>query len=54
MSKAKLTELASVIRSKNSGLYELTLDVIFKDQKSYEAARCEGSLQFHPIVVLLC
>ena len=38
MSKAKLTELASVIRSKNSGPYELTLDVIFKDKKSYEAA----------------
>ncbi|MEW6063891.1 acyl-CoA synthetase [Desulforamulus profundi] len=34
----KLPEIASVIRSKNSGPYELTLDIIFKDQKSFEAA----------------
>jgi len=27
----KLTDVASVIRSKNSGPYELTLDIIFKD-----------------------
>ncbi|ABO50399.1 conserved hypothetical protein [Desulforamulus reducens MI-1] len=38
MSKVKLPQLATVIRSKNSGPYELTLDVIFKDQESYEAA----------------
>lgn len=38
MAKIKLPELASVIRSKNSGPYELTLDVIFKDRASYEAA----------------
>ena len=31
MEKHKLIELASVIRSKNSGPYELTFDVIFKD-----------------------
>ncbi len=38
MAKMKLPELASVIRSKNSGPYELTLDVIFKDKATYEAA----------------
>ncbi len=27
----KLTDVASVIRSKNSGPYELTFDIIFKD-----------------------
>jgi len=32
----KLTEVASVIRSKNAGPYELTLDIIFKDQETYE------------------
>jgi hypothetical protein len=29
--KTKLTEIAEVIRSKNSGPYELTFDIIFKD-----------------------
>lgn len=32
----KLTDVASVIRSKNSGPYELTFDVIFKDYEMYE------------------
>jgi hypothetical protein len=32
----KLTEVASVIRSKNAGPYELTLDIIFKDRETYE------------------
>lgn len=35
MAKYKLTDLASVIRSKNSGPYELTFDVIFKDFETY-------------------
>jgi hypothetical protein len=34
----KLTDVASVIRSKNSGPYELTLDIIFKDRFWYEQA----------------
>lgn len=34
--KTKLTELAKVIRSKNSGPYELTFDIIFKDKTTYE------------------
>jgi hypothetical protein len=33
--QAFLTELAAVIRSKNAGPYELTLDIMFKDEKSY-------------------
>jgi hypothetical protein len=32
----KLTELADIIRSKNSGPYELTLDVMFKTQEDFE------------------
>jgi len=32
----KLTEIADVIRSKNSGPYELTFDVIFKTRDLYE------------------
>ena len=34
-----LRELASVIRSKNSGPYELTFDIIFKDFPTYEKAK---------------
>ena len=32
----KLTELAEVIRSKNSGPYELTFDIIFKNWKIFK------------------
>ena len=31
----KLTDLAHVIRSKNSGPYELTFDIMFKDYDKY-------------------
>jgi len=34
-----LTELAEVIRSKNSGPYELTMDIIFKDFDTYEKVK---------------
>jgi hypothetical protein len=33
----KLTDIAGVIRSKNAGPYELTLDIIFKDRTVYDA-----------------
>jgi len=32
----QLKDVAAVIRSKNSGPYELTFDVIFADQQSYD------------------
>jgi Domain of unknown function (DUF4387) len=32
----KLTDIASVIRSKNAGPYELTLDIIFKERYVYD------------------
>lgn len=34
--KTKLTDIADVIRSKNAGPYELTLDIIFKDFDIFE------------------
>jgi len=37
--KTKLTDLASVIRSKNSGPYELTLDIIFNEYSDYECVK---------------
>jgi len=40
--KTKLTDLASVIRSKNSGPYELTLDVIFNSRDNYERVKNGG------------
>jgi hypothetical protein len=37
--EALLTDLATVIRSKNAGPYELTLDIMFKDEKPYRFLR---------------
>ena len=34
--KVKLIDIAQVIRSKNSGPYELTFDIIFKDWDMFE------------------
>lgn len=36
MTKVSIHELADVIRSKNAGPYELTFDIIFKDQSIYK------------------
>lgn len=33
--QVKLLEIAEVIRSKNSGPYEITLDIIFRDEKVF-------------------
>ncbi len=35
----KLVDIASVIRSKNSGPYELTFDVIFKDFETFKKVK---------------
>jgi len=37
--KTRLTDIASVIRSKNSGPYELTLDIIFDDLADFAKVR---------------
>jgi hypothetical protein len=34
--KRSIRDVAQVIRSKNAGPYELTLDVLFKDRRHYE------------------
>jgi len=34
--KRSIMKVAQVIRSKNSGPYELTLDIIFKERRYYE------------------
>lgn len=35
MKTVPITSVASVIRSKNAGPFELTLDILFKDEKTY-------------------
>jgi len=40
--KTKITDIASVIRSKNSGPYELTFDIIFNEFKDFERVRDSG------------
>ena len=42
MKTLKITDMASVIRSKNSGPYELTFDIIFKDRANFQLARSSG------------
>ena len=34
----KLRDIASVIRTKNSGPYELTMDIMFKEEELYRRA----------------
>ena len=44
MAKHKLVDIASVIRSKNSGPYELTFDVIFKDFETFGKAKAANAI----------
>lgn len=44
MAKHKLIDIASVIRSKNSGPYELTFDVIFKDFETYGKVKAANAI----------
>lgn len=37
-----LWELAKLIRSKNAGPFELTFDILFADQESFERVRASG------------
>lgn len=47
-----LRDLASVIRSKNAGPYELTLDVMLRDEESYRIVRDSGILNKKTIAQL--
>ena len=50
----KLIDLASVIRSKNSGPYELTFDIMFKEQKDFEKAVEKDIINKELIMKLYC
>ena len=39
-----LAELARLIRSKNAGPFELTFDIMFDDQATYERVKRSGAL----------
>ncbi|HTI47672.1 MAG TPA: DUF4387 domain-containing protein [Casimicrobiaceae bacterium] len=41
---AKLGELAGLIRSKNAGPFELTIDILFDDAGAFERVRASGVL----------
>lgn len=42
MATRRLSELARIIRSKNAGPFEITLDVIFPDRETYEGVKRSG------------
>lgn len=42
MKTKRLVELASVIRSKNAGIYQITCDIMFDDPKVYQLVRDSG------------
>lgn len=48
----KLKEIAQVIRSKNAGPYELTLDVMLKDQETFEKLRAANAINAQVIAQL--
>jgi hypothetical protein len=43
---SNILDIARVVRSKNSGPYELVLDIMLKDRKLFDALRASG--QFTP------
>jgi len=40
--RVRLFDISDVIRSKNSGPYELTFDIIFKEQETFEKVASSG------------
>jgi len=44
MATKTLRELAKVVRSKNSGPFEITFDVIFDNRANYESVKASGAL----------
>lgn len=45
----KLVDLAKVLRSKNSGPFELTLDILFDDEEKYERVEKSGKINIEAI-----
>jgi hypothetical protein len=47
-----LTELATLVRSKNAGPFLLTLDLVFRDRASYEAVVRSGILSAESLAAM--
>lgn len=50
--KVRLIDAAEVIRSKNAGPYELTLDIMFKDREMFERFVASGCIDAELIAQL--
>ncbi len=44
MKEIPITKLAKIIRSKNAGPFEITFDLLFKDQESYQFVKRSKSI----------
>ena len=42
--QTRLYDLAKVLRSKNAGPFELTLDIMFEDDSSYQTVKSSGAI----------
>ena len=49
---AKLSQLASTIRSKNAGVNQVTFDIIFPDRGTYRRGRDSGAVSAERILAL--
>lgn len=52
MAEYKLYDLATVIRSKNSGPFQITLDVLFDDTEIYQKVKSSGIISREHIAAL--
>ena len=52
MATQKLRDLAKVLRSKNSGPFEITFDVIFDNVAIYEKVKASGALTMESMCAL--
>lgn len=52
MKEYRLYDIAKVIRSKNSGPFQITLDVLFEDREVYERIRDSGCISRDRIAAL--
>ncbi len=50
--KTKLTDITDIIRSKNSGPYELTMDIMFKDFETFEKVLAAGVINPETVCAL--
>jgi hypothetical protein len=52
MATKTLRTLAKVVRSKNSGPFEITFDVIFDDRMTYDKVKASGALTMESMCAL--